>query len=590
MAIYRKAWTDRSGTKWRYRLDIVPYDETLSGAVTTLSDTVAAFIEVGAVESALDELPYGLEQPKQMSLRMALNKLPSALRTYIRTKQSGTARNLFLYWCDRGTAGVTWTLEFAGVQAKIAGTSYSKADGAMMTTVELVDALQWTMASTTMADALAAWAGSGTRHGTYYDVRFNSIDRTEAYHDARVSATGWSDGFYTATFNDAVHAVRTGITAKFTANAARTTNATLGATGQAADLMDGWLEMVNSCTIFYKAADALPRAVSTALTSNTLRIVSDVLDESLAPIGGMMQPGDKYGWAAYESVWDWLKDMCETHNAKATYLIRYAPGGGAPYLYAEWQVTPPKATHSGAAVPQLSTDKRLNEDAEVTETEAGIGKVEVRWESENDKDVTEVVYNTGAARADRSFNVNLLMHNLPTYKPDYAETSWDNDQADMLSKGFFQTNIYGYLQTTGEPWKVHEAVRFYSDASTSTLYEPAEADAPLPIGDDGNAPTNWGLWCNAVQNDATTNGGMMRGLAAHLATLFGDDDVATVELKWRISDYGADVLNDALGTVHELTGEFATDLPHLGWTTACVVAVTADHANNEATIKYILMP
>ena len=131
----------------------MPYDGYLTDAVTMLSGAEANTIEVGEIETAFDKLPYGLQSPAQMTLRLVMSNLPAALINKLRDKlafgtinintrsSTGLFKNTFLLFSDRGTNGATYTLEFVGTPSKINSMSYKKEAGAYVTSVELVDAL-----------------------------------------------------------------------------------------------------------------------------------------------------------------------------------------------------------------------------------------------------------------------------------------------------------------------------------------------------------------------------------------------------------------------------------------------------------------
>lgn len=594
MATYRKEWQDPNGTGYLYRLDIVPYDEDINSTTTAISGAAATLIEVGAVEYGYNDIPYGIINPPTMTLKMCLSELPSALATKIRTKQAGgsrSARNLFLFYCDRGTGG-TYTLEFCGVQAKISGTTYSKEAGKYIVTLDLVDALYFGMVSTQMSSLETNSLSTATRYGTLYDVVFPSGSRTSAYHDSRVSATGWSDKFSLHSFTDMVSLVREEISFVLKSVATRTSNVVADVDNTDADTNGAWInDIIGYCIAFYKCATTYPRTQGAALTTLTTRLIGKVYDnDSGDVIGGMTSPRDKYSWAGYESAWDWAKDFFETVNCKASYKPVYNAGGGNPYITWVWSCKPILEPLSGTA-KTFNLDDALT-FPEVVETEQSVGISETRIETEG-SDVKEWKVNAGVSRADRSFTLRAnSLHNLPTFKPDYVVgAGGDPTKLDAVSKGLFQTNLVCYTEGS-DAVKVHEDVRLWKDASTSTLYEALEGADNLSetppnevLGDVGL--TNYNLWVNAVQ----TYGGLPYALAKHINSIFGNDNVAQFDVDIRINSDVTKVLNDNIGEVFDLSSSaIATELSHLAWTTAVVTNIKADHVKNISTVTFTLVP
>lgn len=587
MAIYRKAWTSPT-TGWQHRLDIVPYGETLSGSVTTLTPAEGMFIEVGAVEVGFDDLPYGLAKAAVCKIGVVLSELPSALQTIIRTKVAGTTRTLFMLFSDRGTSGATFTLEFSGVQQKISGTKYKVKGSTFITELELIDAMQWVMASTSMDTILGqpTFPAVTTTHGVLYDVGFSGATRADSYHDARVSATGWSDKYKAVAWETVMSAVRLGLTQAWTAKAARTSNGTSAALDTAADsalqLDTGFF----NCATFYKASTTYPRAVSTALTKTTTLLVTNVLQSGTGDtIGGITSASDKYSWATYKTAWDWMLDMAETFNAKVWHVTNYNAGGGNPYLTVTWYMRPAKANYDASTPVAINIDRSIAEEFEVVETEVGIGSSQVRLETESGNDVKEFRNVSGTTRADRSYTVRCKMTNSVSVKSDYDFAVDDRTKADHVSKGLFQTNLLCYADGSAIV-KAHEAVRLFTDASTSTLYEPATSATPPNPTADANAPNAWNLWVNAVQSE----GGLPNALSQHILAMFAQDNLASVEAEYMITTNGSATLPTALGSIHNITGALATGLPHLSWSTAIVTNVSTDFVAGTTSIKYTLCP
>lgn len=608
MAIYRKEWT-APATGWRYRLDIVPYDGYLTDAVTMLSGAEATAIEVGAIESSFDKLPYGLKSPDQMTLKLAISNLPSALVERLRNKidtgtitvgartSTGVIKNTFLLFSDRGTNGGTYTLEFIGTPAKINSMSYKKEAGAYVTSVELVDALYDAMAGMPMSKIEGnAWAGN--YHSVLYDVGFPSVNRSDAYHTARVEDTGWSTGFFVESIADIMGAIKKNISNELVRQTCRTANTGSSAWEDSADIFGNMSDMFVNCTEFYENADAYPRTAGAALTTSTAKLVTRVIEKDTgATVGGMVSARDSVSWARYETAWDWYKDLCESLAAKVTYRPIYNAGGGSPFITYAWYARPAKTQYT---ITQVATLDKALEYPDITETEDGIAKSEVRTELFSEGNVTDWIVNSGVTRADQQFTLQSYLHNLPVTLDTVVKTSGGGDpsKSDIKSIGLFQTNRIVY-EAGGQCFLAHPTVRIHTGFLTSTLYaavDPATSDdvgtLPPNLTFDNTTGQQYALWVNAVQ----TYGGLPYAIAKNVTTIFGQDSLASFEAEFRIDDYKAmtlpsGVTTPALGDVVDLSSsQAATDLPQLAWSLAVIASVKCDHQAGTAIIKFVLIP
>lgn len=602
--IYRKEWQAPSGTRWNYRLDIVPYLANLSSTVIPLSGAEANAIEIGAIESSFDKLPYGLQSPAQMTLQLVLSNLPDPLKTSLRLKMvsgtytvgsltsTGNIKNTFMLFSDRGTNKGTWTLEFVGTPAKINSQKYKKEAGAYVTTVELVDSLYDAMVSMPMSDIEAnSWAGN--YHTVLYDVGFPSVARSDAFHTARVEDTGWSTGFYVESFLDVMTKIRKNITAELVRQTCRTLNTSVAAIEESSDVGTNMPDFIGTCAEFYTCADAFPRTTGTALTKTTAKLVTRVIEKDTGnAVGGMVSSRDEVSWARYETAWDWYKDLCETFAAKVTYKPVYYAGGGSPYIGYTFTVKPIKQ-QKGVSKLAMTIDKAL-EHPEITETEDAVAKAEVRTQMFSEGNVSEWIVNAGVNRADQQFTLQNYLHNLPVTM-DTLQTGDSIDffrsYDDAVSIGLFQTNRIVY-ESGGQCFIAHPTVKLYTDASTSTLYE---ARDPVTNIDYGRRPPlihgdlpRYNLWVNAVQS----YGGLPFAIGRYITSVLGKDNIASFEADFRITDYPTILMgSDALGDVADLsTSAVASDIDHLGWANAVITGVTCDTQAGTATVRFTLVP
>jgi len=603
--IYRKEWQATTGTRYNYRLDIVPYLANLSSAVITLSGAEANAIEIGAIESSFDKLPYGLQSPAQMTLQLVLSNLPDALKTSLQLKMTtgtytvgslsstGNIKNTFMLFSDRGTNKGTWTLEFVGTPAKINSQKYKKEAGAYVTSIELVDALYDAMVSMPMSDIEGnTWAGN--YHTVLYDVGFPSVARSDAFHTARVEDTGWSTGFFVESFADVMSNIRTNITAELVRQTCRTINTSNNALVNASDLFGTMPDFIGNCAEFYTCADAYPRTTGTALTKSTAKLVTRVIEKDTGnTVGGMVSSRDEVSWARYETAWDWYKDLCETFAAKVTYKPTYYEGSGSPYIAYGFSVKPIKQPLQTSKLV-MSMNNAL-EHPEITETEDAVAKAEVRTQMFSEGNVSEWIVNAGVNRADQQFTLQNYLHNLPvTLNNQLYSGGGDRTRADFRSIGLFQTNRIVY-ESGGQCFIAHPTVKLYTDASTGTTYAAID---PNSLQDVGTLPPNpvfgdtslqeYNLWVNAVQS----YGGLPFAIGRYVTSVLGKDNIATFEVELRITDYPTILMGtDALGNVADLsTSDIASDLSHLGWSNAVITGVTCDTQRGTATVRFTLVP
>lgn len=606
--IYRKQWKSEKGTGWNFRLDIMPYDSFLSDPVVTLSGAEANAIEIGAIESSYDALPYGLKSPDQMTLRLVSSKLPLALQNYLRAKVSygtinintwsstGYFKNTFLYYSDRGTNGSTWTLEFVGTPAKISGMSYKKEAGAYATTIELVDSLYDAMVGMPMSKIENSnWAGN--YHTVLYDVGFPGANRADAFHTARVEDTGWSTGFFVEDWATVFSKIKPHITSELVRQTCRTYNQSVAAIQNASDSTAEMPNLLGNCVEFYQCSGTYPRTIGPALTTSTAKLVTRVIErDSGATVGGVVSSRDEVSWARYETAWDWYKDLCETFAAKVSYRPVYNAGGGSPYISYVWYVEPIKSPYS--SVVTASLDDALDYP-EITETEDAVAKAEVRTDLFSEGNTTQWIVNSGVVRADKQFTAQVYCHNLPvTLDVFKASGGGDKTRADVYSIGLFQTNRIVY-ESGGQCFLAHPTVKIYEGPANSTVYKAIDPGTSVDLGEqpanpllDGNANQVYNLWVNAVQK----YGGLPYAIGRHVTSIFGTDNIASFEAEFRITDYPGMTIpagsgQPAIGDVIDLSSSSAaSDLSHLSWSKAVVTSVTSDLQANKSKIKYVLVP
>lgn len=580
--VYRKTWTHKNG--WVYRLDIVPYDADYDDTVTHISAADANMIDVGEITESLDELPIGLMTPSSMTVTFVLNRLPADLQTYIRTKQSGSARNTFILSTDAGSPGGDEIL-FCGVQSKISSTTYNRENGEYFVEVELVDALQWVMSTSKPSDSTTwtEWTPSGSSYPFVIEYRGQDDDGYyDSLYDPSASGVGNLQHYFHS-WNATMDKIGDVINTEATTRALRGTTLV-----NAFDRNSVWKgTQALSQTVFYdqnEVSDASPRVRGAALTNSTALLCTHIRGIFGEPtgttppirfveqtLGGLTASADKYGWTKYESWWDLFKDLCETLFLKATYTYTRTSG-----LSVAWTIAPVISTSQGSIAFDTSLDQ-----PETTETENAIGKAEVRWESEyGDDDVLEYVVNADVSRADRSFNVQAMMHNNVIFKPirDKKSGSFGDDM--VAEAGLLHTNMIFFADGGSGQWrtKAHENVRIFWGSGASDYFDYNESTI------SGRPPKNRDehpIWVVANQQV----NGLPYALAQSYASLFGQDDIATCTLRFKITDGIRRV-----GRRYAITGGITTDIPHLAWGNAVATEVKTNVKDGSQTITFTLVP
>lgn len=602
MAIYRKEW-NQPNSPWKYRLDIVPYDTSLDGAVVALDGNKATLIELGTLETAFDGLPFGLQSPPQMTMTMAVSTLPAALQTALRAKYDNGGpggkqrRNTFLFYSNRGLDGVAATfLDFAGTPAKINGNIYKYEAGEWLTEIELVDCLYIAALHTPMASALGSLPRTGNQLRKFADLpdyRGIGIDSVSIHYDATWDATNFSNGFYIDSFDRVVNWAFQAISNTMNVMFSHQTSAAPNTADRGLDAG----QMIGRTIGYFTSTSTYPRTENVLLNSTTAKVVTHIgrwgaSGTDWVNLGGLTSDADEVGWAKYENAWDWYKDLCEACAAKASYspiLVTF----GSPaknYLHYDWNVYP---VRDHAYSPLVLDGDKSVETPEIKETEDGVGKAECRVTTFEDADIKEFKVNAGVMRADKQFTSQVLIHNMPVMPDPEAETDDTRDWIHYISGGLNQSNRFcTKLATVNEAELVHTTVRIYNTLSTYTDYQALDGavdiGAWIPrVADDDVAYQNLTLYLNAVQRAGCTP----TVLAKHLTNTFGSDDVAALDLVFRLTDYAT--LGDAtavLGAVCDLSSSsFAANFPHLNWSTAILTALEVEHVRNTVKASFILL-
>ena len=579
--IYRKQWTATNGHT--YTLDIVPYDtDTDETTVVTLSAADANLVEVGTITHAFDELPVGLMTPPSMTCKVVINRLPSALQTALRAKfiefagpGGYVARNLFILKSDYGVAGAVNVL-FCGVQARINSQSYERQSGEYIVEVELQDAMQWTMSSIKPSDSLA-WTGlqESTRKirriawelrapnvgdGLYdavYDTGLTNLDERLEFHT-------WEQSFAAIMDYISQEAKKMSIRSTSTFN-----TADYGLDWESSDAL-GIMQLYD--TNGWTVASGRPRG--STLTNATTYLCTHITQNGQT-IGGLASPQDKYGWTRYESWWDFFKDISETMFLKVSYKYVIDTVIEPGVVNVTWEIRPVISTNVATVDIMDSLD-----EPSIEETASAIGRCETRFAAEyGDATVTQHIANAGVARADRQYTVDMVMHNVPLFKGQREDLRFGIDPY-IAEPGLQHCNQFWFWDTSVSPneiVKVHENMKIKWGAGSGDAFDYNALIADTPPYDK-EAHNAW-----AIEVQRTT--GMPASLANAYVSLFGDDNLATVEIRTRLIDYRLSV-----GDRMTISGQVTSDVPHLAWSNAVITSVETDVTAGTQTVIFMLIP
>ena len=536
MAIWRHSF-ERHG--WQFRLDVIDYASNMSASVNTIP--VGGVIEVGAIEQEFDDIPIGLVKAATWSVTFNMSKLDSALQTYLDYGEgTGEARNCFILYSDRGSGGtVTDHVEFCGVHADVAGTTYKSADnGDLLATFELVDAASYTLTTTSGADVFTGNnASDSTNRNFAYIVAFSGTDTSEMYEQTEGST---SENFRVSGWTDIAGVMRTGLTNAYTTKTARTANATTTAfdSGSAFD------NLLTTTATWYKSSATTPRAAGAALTKSDLRFITNVRDSSGTTVGGLYFDGDEVSFAAVESMADLVRDICESVGARVWYSYRYNAGGGSPYISAEWYIATAGDGPGVALSPNEATVSVLSslEPVEYVKGEHAISVAETSVKMFGDGVTDKFRVNIGSARGSRSFNVaDLPVHNCLVPLPDNRVARDDDTLRDVYSAGVFHTNLIYYLDANGAPVKAHEKTRIYQDGTNYVEYDTAaSANKPNSTGDE--AVTRYKSWASEVN----ATGALGYTLSQYYAQTFNSRHICSFDVVIRTANPMTDNYNGTL--------------------------------------------
>lgn len=602
MAHYRIARTMPNG--WKMRLDMISYDGSFGDTITALDNVV--LLEVGQLVAEFDGLPYGLINPMTFSFRLVWDNLPDPMKTYLEegsepyVNPAGYRRNTWYLYTDRGTNGATWTLEFVGCEDNIEALELAPLDnGDFAYNVELVDVAYYWLKT------LPTYAAFGTlalmlSGASLYDSEKNAwqiklvgsgLFEREQLHEF------WSINT-TAKFAkvEDVMTILNDLSYHFSDSLTH------------CSANDGFDYGENLKNIFTQAVDwyrpnsitSLPRtAASTASSVGDLYVCATITPSSGGdPIGGMLAPQDKYGMVSpNEAPYDILRQLCEQCGVRVGYRFAYTGTGASTQIRVIFDV---KTITQGRAANKTTetVDETLSlSDAltysSITKRGDNILKAEVRYETESDKDATDIVKIQRGARASRSMNIEPRLHNIPVHILDNnPDETWPRFKAPIRQTNqlFISGSVYGGLYGSANNFiKLHEKTKIVYGAGGSDYVEvdPDGFKNPIKATDFKTNSTTQATYFLQL-NDCQVNGCITAALCELLLKVFSDENNAIVEVEWpvRLSDK---LMPDYIAGKYELTDEAVGKFTMIDWARAMPVSISLDLMAGKATHRYYMV-
>ena len=602
MSIYRYSRQLPNG--WNVRLDLLPYNETLSG--TVVEQPPYGIITIGEHASEFDDLPFGLQKPQTLKIELDWEGLSSDVRTLLSTARGtnpfgNAARNTWLLFSDRGTNSATYTLEFAGVEDNVDALDLEPTETGYTYNAELVDVAYYNLKTMTGYNVFFGYEPGDT---IPYDEVFDSLetggvnpkDNQTTIIPRLVNMSGAKQGgpgyfyAYASSFEHVMRFFRKSCGNYFNLIDGRA-SAWASLQGANFDVGDDLRTLIETAATFYEQSTTAPRSAGSALTASTAKLVthiSETIESSAAYtdiLGGMVSRSDKLSIGREDiSAWDILKRLAETMGVKLSYSFGYDnttyTSPTRPFITVKWNVR-------RIASPTTNANTSSTPDYNVSLTNAlsrpsisvrgnNVLKGEARIEGFSEDDVTEWARIKSGTEASRSINVEPLLHNLPTYK-DKAVSG-----IGWLRNGLLQTNIvvtrYG---TTEKLLKAHETTRVYWGPSGTDYFEVStSASAELP------QITNPALY-KLTLAERQIRSCLPYALVVFYSKVFAEEDSASIELDFDIRNSVAH-LPQSLGAIVSFTGGAADTFTSLPWTKAICTSIVTNWLEGTATAKYYL--
>ena len=596
MAHYSIARTMPNG--WQVRLDMISYDGAFGDTIVPLPEVV--LLEMGALTAEFDSLPYGLMNPATFSFRLVWDQLPDAMRTYLEDAftedallLSGYKRNTWYLYTDRGTSGATWTLEFAGCEDNVEALELQPLDNGFFSyNVELVDIAYYWLKTMNgkqffneigliIAKSLGQVITSGPNA---WQIRLNpsNLNNREQVHEFwSVNAEGkfLSIGNLMDTYYNS--------SSYFAESLTHAASGTFDSTNALRNLMNHAVDWYAPASV-----QSLPRnADSTALTNAQMYALVEITPVGDATaIGGVMNQQDKYGIAnANTTAYDVLRTLCEQSGVRVGYRFTTSGSGSGTAINVVFDVkmVTEGRDHASNVDATLSLSSALTYSS-ITKRGDNILKAEVRFETESDRDATDIVKVQRGARASRSMNIEPLLHNMPVHIQDNnPDDRWPKFKAPIKQTNQLYVRGSYYSGSPNNFTKIHEKTAIRYSTTQSVVVDPDGLKNPVPATDFKTNSDTQATYFLQI-NDCQVNGCITAALCNLLLTVFSNENNAIVEVEWPLS-VNSKVMTDYIAGKFELTDEAADKFDNIAWDKAMPVSISVDLIGAKATHRYYMV-
>ena len=593
MSIYRYSRELPNG--WNVRLDLVPYNETLSG--TVVEQPPYGVLNIGEQTSEFDELPFGLQKPQTLKIELDWDGLAPAVRTLLSTARGTNpfgyeGRNTWMLFSDRGTAGATYSLEFCGVEDNVDALELEPCDNGYVYNAELVDVVYYTMKTHT---GYNLFFGYEPEDSTPYREVFDSLETGGGGTDNQTNIMFIPSAPYygfRSSFEHVMLWVR-----KVCGNYMNLLDgrASAWATLQGTNFDTGndLRNMIETAVEMYEQDVNAPRKAGAALTKSTAYLtthIANTRDSAQAYtniLGGLASRGDKLAWGRDDiTAWDILKRLAETLGVKLSYSFGYDnttyTSPTRPFVTVKWNVR-----RIASPITTSNTfdyqDYTIDLDTALTRPSISIRgnnvlKGEACIEGFNEEDVTEWAYVSKGTEASRSINVEPILNNIPTYK------NRTTSGVGFFRQGYLQTNnvVTKYAASSDQLLKAHEDTKiYYGPSSTHAISVSTAASAELP------QITNPALY-KLTLAERQVRSCLPYALVKFYSTVFAEEDSASIELEYDLRGSVA-YLPQSLGARLLFQNGAAYTFTSLPWSRAITTSIVTNWTEGKTKARYYLM-
>lgn len=569
---------------WNIRLEMLTYDAylpnpTTGSTITSLGDV--CLLELGEQTAEFDGLPYGLVKPQTLRFKLAWSLLPSTMQDYIENQVDPTdigRCNLWMLYSDRGSSGATYHLEYAGVEDNVEAVNLEPLDdNTYAYNVELVDMVFHAMKTLAGHTIFTAKTGTLTPPENYaFQFLLRSLRGRNQFHEA--------PGLIRAdTLENIVSHIRTAMNDHIKLKYARsfTTDTDLfDYTAVVDDVFVAALELYTLTNL-----DTDPRTISTAITATTGYLVTNIHRDSNGGdvIGGLYSVGDNYGWGRRDvTLYDILRDLCETCGVKASYKFDLRTSSSIDRITTTWYVkriasSRDSANNSDVTDVTLSINNALSLP-NIVKRGDNIAKAEVRFETSNSEDSTEIVRLKKGARSSRSMNIEPIIHNIPVYLKGF------DDQLGRREPMKQTNQIYFKASDNNSIIKVHETTKYWYGPKADQWVKVSSPASDKPEYQDDVSQEKYRVQLAAMQAQTS----MTAALCVLHLHVFADENNATAEIDWNyeLSEF---VRPQGLCGRHTLTDDVATVFTNINWAYALPVSISMDWVGGTSKVKYYIL-